>query len=124
MAKKKKAVSDRTLDALWSVAVKAHAKAPRWTEAHHIIHRRNWCTRWDWRNGIALTHEEHDDAHRRPLAFSQWVAEAWPHYEHLKQREHLLKPDFLRQEGLAEDEYRVKVRDELTRIILESGTPG
>jgi hypothetical protein len=39
--------------------------------------------------------------------------------EHLQRVKNLLKPDFLRGLGLTEDEYRLKLKDELIKIIAE-----
>ena len=74
---KKKAVSDSTLTKLWRQAVLAswgHQDPISGTwgdenlECHHIIKRKHWVTRWDWKNGIPLTAESHRWMHEHPIA--------------------------------------------------------
>ncbi len=118
--KRKKPVGSSTLDSLWSRAVKTKCGAVADTESHHIIRRAHYCTRWDWRNGIALTHEEHRRAHAGPLEFAGRMAREWPYYDYLVERSKILKPDFLRMLGMTEREYREAVKKELQEIIKQS----
>ena len=113
--KRNAGVSTNTLDSLWSKAVKC--LYPNSHEAHHIIRRAHFATRWDWKNGIGLTAERHAQAHREPLAFARWLEEHHPHMEYLREQERKLKPDFLRELGMSELEYRRAMKKELKLII-------
>lgn len=112
--KNKKSLSDGYLNTLWSQAVKA---GKPWADhAHHIIRRSHFATRWDYKNGLALTVEEHEMAHKNPLAFGRLLFSRCD-MDYLMAREKLLKHDFLAMLGLTENEYRVKVAEELKEII-------
>ena len=115
-SKKKKSVTDAHLDKLWSKAVRLGC--PEGYQAHHIIRRSHFATRWDIKNGMPLSPQEHEAAHRQPMRFAAAVM-AWPHYDYLQDMERVLKPDFLKNQGLTENEYRLKIEAELKKIIKE-----
>ena len=91
---------------------------PEGYHAHHIIKRSHFATRWDIRNGMPLSPREHEAAHKQPLRFATAIM-AWPAYDYLQDMEKILKPDFLKNQGLTENEYRLKIKAELEKIIKE-----
>lgn len=131
MPKKKHSVSDNKLNTLWSKAVKAKYHRCPIThrcfdlQAHHIIakgRQRRFALRWDIRNGVPLSPDAHRALHDGDLVVNQRLlayVEERGDIEHLQRVKNLLKPDFLRGLGLTEDEYRLKLKDELIKIIAE-----
>jgi len=133
--KKKKAVSDSRLGTLWRQAAKAYwprnseyfniylqfvkAGAPEGgdIECHHIIKRRYFPTRWDYRNGFPIPHDMHMWIEAHPMVVSAIFANRHPFYDYLCERQGQLKPDFLRGLGLSENEYRISIKKELTDIV-------
>lgn len=132
MPKKKHSVSDNKLNTLWSKAVKAKYRRCPITgrcfdlQAHHIIakgRQRRFPLRWDIRNGVPLSPDAHRALHDGDLVINQRLlayVEERGDIEHLQRIKNLLKPDFLRGLGLTEDEYRLKLKAELIKIIAEA----
>lgn len=128
MSTKTKTVSDSTLHKLWRKAVLAW-----WGyrdpisglcdptggifQCHHIVYRRHFLLRWDYRNGIPLTDESHRYAHTgagrarvREMVFT----------DYLDEMERWDKKSWLLKEGITEGEFRLQKMAELRRIIEES----
>ena len=120
-----KSVADSTLNALWRKAALAawgyrdplsnHCDPTGETlQCHHIIKRRNFVTRWDWKNGVPLTVESHQWAHTGAGHAKLW---SLLDSEYLEEMEKWLKPDYLRHIGLSENEFRIQLRDRLKAVI-------
>jgi hypothetical protein len=86
----KRAAQERKLDRLWSLAVRGRDGhrcrmhcGRNGTDAHHIHGRSHKGTRWVLDNGITLCRQDHQEAHRRPKHFKEFVQwylvseEAW-----------------------------------------------
>jgi hypothetical protein len=126
-----KKVSDSTLNKLWRQAVLAYW---RYTDpvshtvdtsgdslqCHHIIPRRRYVTRWDYRNGLPLTAKSHKWMHEQPLEAAEWISANVPDYEYLVKMGGRLKKEYLLSLGLTDAEFRQQIRDELKRIIEEA----
>ena len=135
MSKSKHSVSDNRLNTLWSRAVKAkYHRCPISNrnydlQAHHIIakgRQRRFALRWDIRNGVPLSPEAHRALHDGDLTVNKLLLEYVEQrgdFRHLQRTKNLLKPDFLGELGLTEDEYRLKLQHELIAII-EGGCDG
>ena len=121
--------SNNRLGTLWSKAVKVKYKRCPLSgttddlQAHHIIakgRQRRFSLRWDVRNGVPLSAAAHRAIHDGDLVANKkllaYVAERGDE-DYLQGLKNLLKPDFLKGKGLTEDEYRVKVAEELQEII-------
>ncbi len=131
MSKKKHSVSDSKLNTLWSKAVKAKYKQCAIShqsfdlQAHHVIakgRQKRFALRWDIRNGVPLSYEAHRALHDGDLTVNKLLLEHVfdrGDVEYLQRIKNLLKPDFLREIGLTENEYRLKLKKELTEIIRE-----
>jgi hypothetical protein len=131
MPKKKHSVSDNKLSTLWAKAVKAKYKRCPVSrrcfdlQAHHIIakgRQRRFALRWDIRNGVPLSPDIHRGLHDGDLYINKAVLEYVERrgdLEHLQLAKNLLKQDFLKELGLTEDEYRLKLKAELIEIICE-----
>ena len=78
-------MNHRTLDKLWSEAVKARSHRCEYcgagnVSAHHIIGRTHLGLRWDVRNGVSLCQKHHTgssvfSAHLTPKKFEKWIKE-------------------------------------------------
>ena len=131
MPKKKHSVSDNKLNTLWSKAVKIKyhrcpiSRRNYDLQAHHIIakgRQRRFALRWDIRNGVPLSPEVHRALHDGDLTVNKAIldyVEQRGDFDHLQRSKNLLKVDFLRELGLTEDEYRLKLKSELIEIISE-----
>ena len=129
MSTKTKTVSDSTLSKLWRRAVLA-----RWgyrdpisgvcdptgdsLQCHHIVYRRHFLLRWDYRNGIPLTNASHRFAHTgegrdrvrklSDFAYLDWM-ERWD------------KKTYFVTHCMTEGEFRLEKKAELQAIIEEWG---
>jgi len=131
MSKKKHSVSDSALSKLWSRAVKVKYRRCPITgmgeplESHHIVakgRQNRFALRWDIRNGVPLHPSAHRAIHDGDLDSQRklidYVSDRGDK-DYLMSIKHMLKQDYLRSLGLTEDEYRVKVKEELESIIQE-----
>ncbi len=86
LGKISKTSQKKTVDKIWSEAVKEKAGhkceycgAIKYLNSHHIFSRSNHTTRWDIDNGICLCAKHHVlgnfSAHKAPLEFSEWIKE-------------------------------------------------
>lgn len=83
--RKGKAFTNKSLDALWSKAIRRRDKkcqvchATEHLQAHHIFSRNNYGLRWDLENGITLCAKCHlfgnASAHKSPLLFAEFLRE-------------------------------------------------
>lgn len=129
MATKK--ISDSRLASLWSRAVIAKYKrcpitgAVDGLQAHHVIpkgRQRRFALRWDIRNGCPLSADAHRRLHDGDLSVIRKVIdyiERRGDLEYLQALKYKLKPDYLREIGLTEDEYRANIKKELEEAISE-----
>jgi hypothetical protein len=128
---RKKAVADATLTRLWAKAVIAKYKRCPITgerarlQAHHIIYKgrqNRYAVRWDLRNGICLSPEAHRALHDGDIdtqkRLIEYVEERGDK-EYLMRQKNKMKPDFLRELGLTDDEYRRKIKAELEEVIKD-----
>lgn len=126
----KKTVPDSTLSTLWSKAVLAKYRydpitGREGTEAHHVIpkgRQSRFAIRWNIRNGAALEHSTHDKVTTGDMDITEKVIEYVRErgdFEYLQRIKYMLKDEFLKDLGLTENEYRIKVRNELKKIIEE-----
>lgn len=122
---KRKSVSDGYLNQLWRKAVliewnytdpiSGHRDPTGESlQCHHIVYRRHFLLRWDYKNGIPLTVESHHFAHtaegRRQI--DELVDTAYLYY---MERQH--KKEYLMDCGMSENEFRLSMkRDLLERI--------
>jgi len=125
MPKKRRAVSDSRLMALWRRAVLAYWRytdpisgkydpTGEVLQCHHIVPRRHFLLRWDYRNGVPLTVESHQLAHTgKGRALLREVADT----EYLDELEGWTKKDFLALIGATEDEFRLNKKAELEEVI-------
>ena len=123
--RKRKSVSDSRLMRLWREAVLVHwnytdpiAKvydpSGERLQCHHIIPRRHYLTRWDYLNGIPLTPESHAFAHTGSGAAKvRELVDA----EYLDERERMLKKDWLRDNEMTDDEFRLMMLEGLQDIV-------
>jgi len=125
MRKKKHSVSDSTLMRLWRQAVLAYWNytdplsgdydpTGETLQCHHIVKRKHFVLRWDYRNGVPLTIESHQRAHT-----ASGHAELWDKVdsEYLERFEGYLKKDYLQSLGINDDEFRLLMKDELKAVI-------
>ena len=124
-----KTVSDSYLTQLWGRAVKMVMPYDFLTkafsdtlEAHHVIRRSKYVTRWDWRNGVSLSPESHRYAHANPLEFAELLRKEYPYYDYLIKQSKILKPDYLKREGITDNEFRQKLKITLVSIINNKET--
>ena len=129
--KKKHKISDSKLSTLWSHAVKAkYKRCPitgqvRPLESHHIVakgRQNRFALRWDIRNGVPLHPTAHRAIHDGDLDAQRKLIDYVTHRgdkDYLMELKHKLKPDFLRDIGLTEEEYRAKIKAELEEAIHE-----
>lgn len=72
---------EKSLDDLWSAAVKARAgnrcevtlRSGIRLESHHFYGRRNRSLRWVVSNGFSLSHDKHRWAEEQPAEFITWA---------------------------------------------------
>lgn len=129
MAKKKrKSVSDSRLMSLWRKAVLKHWNytdplsghrdpSGESLQCHHIVGRRRFLTRFDYRNGIPLTVESHQTAHTGHGAAQVRKVIGEDTCEYLDDLERTTAKDYFVANGTNEDEYRLKMKAELEEII-------
>ena len=129
MPKKKHSVSDSRLMGLWRKAVLAYwnytdpisgvcSPSGEGLQCHHIVRRRHYVLRWDYRNGIPLTVESHSLAHTGAGgARIRGLVDC----EYLDRMEGVLKKDWLDTIEMSEDTWRLDVRDTLLQVIEEYG---
>ena len=127
MSKRKKSVSDSTLHRLWRRAVLAYwnytdpidgTYGAENLECHHIVKRKHFVTRWDWRNGLPLSAKSHRWVHEHTVAANKILPELID-TTYLEEMERYIKPDFLAAHGWTEDEFRLHVKGELLKVIEE-----
>jgi hypothetical protein len=85
------------------------------TAAHHIIHRTNKTTRWDWRNALAVCQECHTRIHNEP-GFNKWteaVVIGTPRMDFLKARANIDHKKALINLGQTEEEWQKIIQMEL-----------
>lgn len=129
MSTKTKTVSDSVLSKLWRKAVLAYwgyhdplighyDPTGESLQCHHIVYRRHFLLRWDYRNGIPLTHESHRFAHTgagrdrvRMVTDSAYLdeMEGWD------------KKAWFAKHGITEGEFRLDLKVQLQKIIEECG---
>jgi hypothetical protein len=85
-------------------------------ECHHIVSRRKYVLRWDYRNAIPATHETHRWIHQNPVAAHNRLIELVD-FDHLEEMERWTKPDFLFAHGWSDDEFRLHLKGDLEKII-------
>jgi len=129
---KRKSVADATLTRLWAKAVIAKYKACPITgererlQAHHIIYKgrqNRYAIRFDLRNGVPLSPEAHRALHDGDIDTQKKLIEYVEQRgdkEYLMRQKNKLKPDFLSELGLTDDEYRHKVKIELQEVIRDA----
>lgn len=126
MARKKPhGMSDGRLQKLWRLAVIAvwrsdplsGERQPERLQCHHLIYRRYFLTRHDWRNGVPLSPESHIRVHgvqgNAPI-LDMLLPE---HREYLTTLQRWTKKDYLFVTGLSEAEYLRQIRDDLEHAI-------
>ena len=100
LGKKKKKITDKVLDDLWSLRVKERdgfkcvvCGKTSGLNSHHIYSRSNFSTRWDINNGVTLCVSHHVfgnelSAHKTPTEFTEWLIEKYgkPFLDDLKRR--------------------------------------
>lgn len=117
---KKRSVSERYLDGLFSKAVcaKAHGVCAkcggRGSQAHHIIKRRFKVLRWDVNNGVWLCPACHEWIHNTVRGLT-WQLD-YVNMDYLSEHQMNLK-DYLMQEGISNDEFRLQCKDCLKAIV-------
>lgn len=113
-------LSDTTLFILWRTAVKT-----KWgnkcaicggygpSETHHIIKRRYKLLRFDWQNGLPVHAGEcHERANlEAPRLIPEWQ------YKYLCKRQRIIFKQYLLSEGITENEWRQRVKEELKEVI-------
>lgn len=122
-------IKDSTLNRLWSRAVKAkYGRCPvtgqtDGLEAHHVVlkgRNNRYALRWDIRNGVPLHATAHRALHDGDLTVLKTVL------EHIKDRgdtdylmslKNVMKPDFLKELGLTDAEFREAKKKELQGLI-------
>jgi hypothetical protein len=125
LSTQRKSVSDSKLNRLWRQAVlikwrytdpiSGHRDPTGETlQCHHIIYRRHFVLRWDWRNGVPLTVESHQYVHTGAGAAR---LRELVNTEYLDIMEHYLKTDWLQLIAKTENEFRLELRDTLEEII-------
>jgi len=86
----------RWLDKLWEYKIKFRAdfrcelggEAREGLDAHHIIGRRHWWTRWNLRNGICVSRELHE-----PGKILEWIKENRPkQYRWIIKQKQMIRP--------------------------------
>lgn len=128
----KKSISDTRLNTLWSDAVKALYKCDPLSgdvnnlHAHHVIgkgRQNRFSIRWDIRNGVPLSPENHRKLHDMDLKVTRALIdhiEKRGDLEYLQSLKNKLKHEFLKDLGLSENQYRMMVALNLKRIIKEN----
>lgn len=129
MSTKTKTVSDSTLSKLWRKAVLAYwgyrdpisglcDPSGEILQCHHIVRRRRFVLRWDYRNGIPLTAESHAYAHTG--AGGERVREL-VNTKYLDEMEGWDKKSYFATHGITEGEFRLEKMAELRAVIEEWG---
>ena len=105
--KKKKEVTEKKLDSLWSLRVKERdgfkcqvpdCNKTTYLNSHHIFSRSSRSVRWYLRNGITLCSGHHTlnsafSAHKAPADFIEWlkIYLGEEEYQSLRARAHLVE---------------------------------
>lgn len=108
---------------LWRKAVRAvHGEqcvfcGDRPVECHHIIKRRHYLTRWDYKNGIPLCHKCHDLAdtmlmRERIISF---IGNEW--FNYLSELELVTKKSYMLENDITDAEFKREKIKELKEII-------
>jgi hypothetical protein len=123
-----KGLSDSTLIKLWRQAVITTyggkcviCQAIGNLECHHIVHCKIKVLRWDRDNGVPVCPSLRSNCHQfaDSLAGREIVKQVigQERYNHIKELEHVLFKDFIRNLGISENEWRKQVKQNLTDII-------
>lgn len=124
--KTNKSVSDSTLNKYWRLAVIANCKRDPVTgnsnieelECHHIVPRKHFLLRWDYRNGVPLekaTHTGHLGVHRN-IATRRRIEEVVD-LEYLEKMSRYTKKEYFIEHGINDNEFREMKLKELKAII-------
>jgi hypothetical protein len=124
--KPRKAVSDSRLMQLWRQAVLMHwhyTDPLSWyrdptgesLQCHHYIRRKHFLLRWDYRNGVPLTAQSHEYAHTKG---GDAELKELLDTDYLHAMERWTKKQYLLEHGLSENEFRLRVKQELEQIII------
>ena len=126
----KHSVSDSCLMDWWRKCVRAifnntcafydpQSECDNILECHHIVKRRVWITRWDWRNGILVCQQHHGfaDSKRGELQVVSKIGT--DQYEYIIDRERILKKDWLFEHAMTDNEFRIKMLEELKLKYIE-----
>jgi hypothetical protein len=90
---------------------------PSRLQCHHIIYRRYYVTRWDWRNGMALSMANHQRVHGIE-GNGLVIQHLQPHHrEYLMTMNHVSKKEYLYAVGMSEAEFLEMRRNELEHVI-------
>ena len=119
-------VSTDYLDKLWRRAVRVywnftdplsgHRDVTGQTiECHHIIPRKRYLTRWDYRNGVVLSFENHGKV--TDYVLERRKVENLVDMEYLDSISRQTKKDYLITHGLSDAEFRQQKKKELLEII-------
>lgn len=122
---KPRGLSDGRLQKLWRLAVIATWRADPLSgerqeellQCHHLVYRRYWITRHDWRNGVPLSPESHRRVHGiegNSVILDLLTPE---HRLYLVTLQRWTKKDYLLYSGMGEDDFLQMRRRELERVI-------
>jgi len=122
--KKGKLLSTGHLDNLWSEAVKIYwgrccalCLESKPVEAHHIIPRRHFVTRWMIENGLPVCHGCHAKAHGYRMVDRIKTRIGLGRWEELCRLEGLTLKEYLAETGQTKAEFRKEKAKELRDII-------
>jgi hypothetical protein len=125
--KRPKGCSDTTLMSLWRKAVLVHWNytdpisghydpSGESLQCHHIVGRRHWLLRYDWKNGIPLTVESHAFAH---TGEGRDLVRSLVDTAYLNIRERQRKHDYLMVHAMTEADILSDMRASLVEKIQE-----
>lgn len=110
---KPRGLSDSRLQKLWRHAVLHIWRADPLSgerdedrlQCHHLVYRRYFLTRHDWRNGVPLSPESHLQVHG--IMGNMPIIELLPeaHWEYLQTLQRWTKKDYLQATGMSEAEF-------------------
>jgi len=123
-------LSDNRLQRLWRQAVLRVWLYDPFTgegdherlECHHVVLRRFWFTRHDWRNGIPLSRESHLKVHAYggQRLIDRVLTPA--HREYLDRAAVVRKEEYLPRVGMSDVEFLTMRKRELERVIEEGAS--
>jgi Formylmethanofuran dehydrogenase subunit B len=121
-----KRISNDRLERLFRQAVLAYwgcdpfdgTSDPEQLQAHHVVPRRHWRLRWDYRNGIALSIASHNRAHS-DIAFRRQIEELVD-FDYLADMQRWTRKDWLFTHGISDDDFRAIMADELRMVIEQA----